>query len=71
MNIKIPILLGDLINVIADFIKSKSSIEFTKLNPIASRLMILYFAQVLLFERNEKLYIPRLCSRSFILLACL
>uniref|UniRef100_A0A914DKB6 Mitochondrial potassium channel ATP-binding subunit n=1 Tax=Acrobeloides nanus TaxID=290746 RepID=A0A914DKB6_9BILA len=47
MNIKIPILLGDLINVIAGFIKSKSTIEFSKLNPIATRLMVLYFAQAI------------------------
>lgn len=48
MNIKIPILLGDLINIIAGFIRNRSMVEFSQLNPIATRLLGLYFAQVCL-----------------------
>ncbi|KAI1725030.1 ABC transporter transmembrane region domain-containing protein [Ditylenchus destructor] len=45
LNIQIPILLGDLINVIANFIKNNSIPDLSQINPIAGHLLVLYAGQ--------------------------
>uniref|UniRef100_A0A915DFY0 ABC transmembrane type-1 domain-containing protein n=1 Tax=Ditylenchus dipsaci TaxID=166011 RepID=A0A915DFY0_9BILA len=45
LNIQIPILLGDLINVIAKSLTAKVAVEISKINPIAAHLLVLYAGQ--------------------------
>uniref|UniRef100_A0A914XUS2 Mitochondrial potassium channel ATP-binding subunit n=1 Tax=Panagrolaimus superbus TaxID=310955 RepID=A0A914XUS2_9BILA len=45
LNIRLPILLGDLINVIAGLLTNKNELQFDTINPIAGKLLGLYVAQ--------------------------
>ncbi|KAE9554688.1 hypothetical protein FO519_002098 [Halicephalobus sp. NKZ332] len=45
LNIKLPIMLGDLVNAIAGLLTNKSSTSFSQLNPIAGQLLLLYVGQ--------------------------
>lgn len=46
MNIRIPILLGEVVNIITSFLSKDDPINFAILNPVATNLMILYAGQV-------------------------
>jgi len=46
LNIKIPLLLGDLVNVIAGFLKDNAAMDLSRINPIAGQLLLLYAGQV-------------------------
>uniref|UniRef100_A0A7E4ZVT6 Mitochondrial potassium channel ATP-binding subunit n=1 Tax=Panagrellus redivivus TaxID=6233 RepID=A0A7E4ZVT6_PANRE len=45
LNIKLPMLLGDLVNAIAGILTKKPDAAFTDVNPIAGNLLLLYVAQ--------------------------
>lgn len=47
LNIRLPILLGDLINVIAGLLTKKNDLQLATINPIAAKLLGLYVAQAL------------------------
>uniref|UniRef100_A0AC34RIQ6 ATP-binding cassette sub-family B member 8, mitochondrial n=1 Tax=Panagrolaimus sp. JU765 TaxID=591449 RepID=A0AC34RIQ6_9BILA len=45
LNIQLPIMLGDVVNVIAKLLTNKSQTSFNELNPFAGKLLFLYVAQ--------------------------
>uniref|UniRef100_A0A914PU77 ABC transmembrane type-1 domain-containing protein n=1 Tax=Panagrolaimus davidi TaxID=227884 RepID=A0A914PU77_9BILA len=47
LNIRLPILLGDLVNVIAGLLTNKNELQFETINPIAGKLLGLYVAQAI------------------------